>query len=129
MNLLRKADVRLGKPHDLALSGRTRLRSMEGNEPESVDPGASPAEGRRDRVRRHGQRARLYGVAFTLVALLVCLVALVLANRRRVTLSWVFGDTNASLVWIILASAILGWLLGLATSIAFRRRTRRIAGE
>jgi len=46
-----------------------------------------------------------------------------------VKLSWVFGDTNASLVWIILASAILGWLLGLATSIALRRRTRRLAGE
>jgi uncharacterized integral membrane protein len=41
-----------------------------------------------------------------------------------VKLSWVFGDTNASLVWIILASAILGWLLGLATSSALRRRTR-----
>jgi len=70
---------------------------------------------------------RLYGVAFVLVALLVCLVALVLANTRSVRLSWVFGDTNASLVWIILASAILGWLLGIATSIAFHRRTRRVS--
>ncbi len=97
---------------------------MEGNAVESGDARPSPAEGRGDRFRRHGQRVRLYGVAFALVALLVCLVALVLANRRSVKLSWVFGDTNASLVWIILAAAILGWLLGLATSIAFRRRTR-----
>jgi uncharacterized integral membrane protein len=82
-------------------------------------------EARGDRLRRHSQRVRLYGVAFALVALLVCLVALVVANTRSVKLSWVFGDTNASLVWIILASAILGWLLGLATSIAFRRRLRR----
>ena len=98
---------------------------MEGNAPESADTRSSSEEGRGDRIRRHSQRVRLYGVAFVLVALLVCLVALVLANTRSVRLSWVFGDTNASLVWIILASAILGWLLGLATSIAFRRRTRR----
>ena len=98
---------------------------MEGNAPDSTDPRPSPAEGRVDRFRRQGQRAKLYGVAFALIALLVCLVALVLANTRSVKLSWVFGDTNASLVWIILASAILGWLLGLATSTAFRRRTRK----
>jgi uncharacterized integral membrane protein len=98
---------------------------MEGNAPDSTDARPSPVEGRGDRFRRRSQRARLYGAAFSLVALIVCLVALVLANRRSVELSWVFGDTNASLVWIILAAAILGWLLGLATSIAFRRRTRR----
>ena len=78
-----------------------------------------------DRFRRQGQRAKLYGVAFALIGLLVCLVALVLANTRSVKLSWVFGDTNASLVWIILVAAILGWLLGLLTSSAFRRRTRK----
>ena len=100
---------------------------MEGNAPESADTRSSSEEGRGDRIRRHSQRVRLYGVAFVLVALLVCLVALVLANTRSVRLSWVFGDTNASLVWIILAAAILGWLLGLATSIAFRRRTRRVS--
>jgi hypothetical protein len=32
--------------------------------------------------------------------------------------------TNASLVWIILAAAVLGWLLGIATSVVFRYRTR-----
>ena len=101
---------------------------MEANGSGTAPPGSGAGdagEGRGDKLKRHSQRARLYGVAFALVALLVCLVALVLANTRRVPLSWVFGDTKASLVWIILASAILGWLLGLATSIAFRRRTRR----
>ena len=101
---------------------------MEAKAPETAAPPSAAGdagEGRGDRLRRHSQRVRLYGVAFALVALLVCLVALVLANTRSVKLSWVFGDTNASLVWIILVAAILGWLLGLATSIAFRRRTRR----
>lgn len=98
---------------------------MEGNAQHSADVHPSPAEGRGDRYRRQGQRAKLYGIAFALIGLLVCLVALVLANTRSVKLSWVFGDTNASLVWIILVAAILGWLLGLVTSSAFRRRTRR----
>jgi uncharacterized integral membrane protein len=100
---------------------------VEDNAQVSAGVRPSPAEGRGDRFRRQGQRAKLYGVAFALIGLLVCLVALVLANTRSVKLSWVFGDTNASLVWIILVAAILGWLLGLATSSAFRRRTRKDA--
>jgi uncharacterized integral membrane protein len=43
-----------------------------------------------------------------------------------VKLDWVFGSTtHASLVWIILAAAVLGWLLGITTATAFHRRTRR----
>jgi uncharacterized integral membrane protein len=45
------------------------------------------------------------------------------ANTRQVKLDWVVGDSDASLVWIILAAAILGWLLGIAASVAFRLRT------
>ena len=59
------------------------------------------------------------------VALLVILIALVAANTRRVEVSWVFGSTRQSLVWIILFTAILGWLLGIVTSVIFRFRTRR----
>ena len=78
-----------------------------------------------DRLRRHGRRTGLYALAFSLVALLVVLIALVVANTRQVELSWVVGSGHASLVWIIVASAVLGWLLGLVTSVAFRFRTRR----
>ena len=53
------------------------------------------------------------------------LVALVIANTREVEVSWVFGSTRQSLVWIILAAAIVGWLTGIVTSVLFRRRTRR----
>jgi len=42
-----------------------------------------------------------------------------------VKLDWAVGSTKASLVWIILAAAVLGWLLGIATSVVFRHRTRR----
>jgi hypothetical protein len=42
------------------------------------------------------------------------------ANTRPVKLDWVVGDSDASLVWIVLAASILGWLLGIAASVAFR---------
>jgi uncharacterized integral membrane protein len=84
-----------------------------------------PVELRGARLRRHGHRTGLYTLAFILVALLVVLIALVIANTRQVKLSWVLGTSHASLVWIIVASAVLGWLLGILTSVVFRLRTRR----
>jgi uncharacterized integral membrane protein len=59
------------------------------------------------------------------VAALVILILLIAANTRSVKVDWVVGSTRASLVWIILAAAVLGWLLGIATSVVFRYRTRR----
>jgi uncharacterized integral membrane protein len=76
-------------------------------------------------MRRHARRTGLYAWAGALVALLVILIALAVANTRTVEVSWVFGSTRQSLVWIILATATLGWLLGIATSVIFRFRTRR----
>ena len=90
-----------------------------------VVPASEPRELRGARLRRHGHRAGLYAWAFALVALLVVVIALAVANTRQVKLSWVVGSDHASLVWIVLASAVLGWLLGIATSIVFRLRTRR----
>jgi uncharacterized integral membrane protein len=72
-----------------------------------------------------GRRTGLYTWAVGLVALLVILVALVVTNTRQVMLSWVAGTGQASLVWIILAAAVLGRLLGILTSEVFRLRTRR----
>jgi uncharacterized integral membrane protein len=92
-----------------------------------IEPDAETPTGetRALRFARHGRRARLYAWVVLLVAALVVLVALVVANTRSVKLSWVFGSTHASLVWIILVAAIVGWLAGIATSILLRRRTRR----
>lgn len=89
------------------------------------DTPMEPVEGRRERLRRHGQRTRLYASAFILVAALVIVIALVIANTRRVEVDWVVGTTHASLIWVILVAGVLGWLLGLTTSIVFRLRTRR----
>jgi uncharacterized integral membrane protein len=85
----------------------------------------APAEGRAHRFARHGRGARASAWVALLVATLVVLVALVVDNTRSVKLSWVFGSGHASLIWIILVAAIVGWLAGIATSILLRRRTRR----
>ena len=82
-------------------------------------------EPRRALLARHRHRAHLYVWAFALVALLVILIALVVPNTRSVKLDWVFGSTKASLIWIIVAAAIFGWVAGLVTGILFRHHTRR----
>jgi uncharacterized integral membrane protein len=85
---------------------------------------AAPLESRTQRLVRHGRRTRLYTWAFLFVAVLVVLVVLAAANIRSVKLDWVFGSTHASLVWIVLAATVLGWLLGMTTTVLFRYRTR-----
>ena len=92
-------------------------------------PQTEPVEPRGVRIRRHARRTNLYVWAFIVVALLVVVVALAAANTRQVKLSWVVGTSHASLVWIVVAASVLGWLLGLATGIVFRLRTRRRAAS
>jgi uncharacterized integral membrane protein len=92
--------------------------------PAQAPPQTQPVEPRRARLRRHGHQTGLYTLAFSLVALLVVLIALVIANTRQVKISWVVGSGHASLVWIMVATTVLGWLLGIVTSVVFRIRTR-----
>jgi uncharacterized integral membrane protein len=94
-------------------------------EPNLEAASASVSESRAERVRRHGRRVRLYTWAAVFVALLIVLIVLISANTRTVKLDWAVGSTHASLVWIILAAAVLGWLLGITTAVVFRYRTRR----
>jgi len=84
-----------------------------------------PAESRGEQLRRHGRRAGLYAWAVLAAAVLVILIVLTAANVRSVKLDWIFGSTHASLIWIILSAAVLGWLLGIATTVLVRFRTRR----
>ena len=71
------------------------------------------------------RRAKLYAWAFLLAAFFVVLVALIVANTRSAKISWVVGSSRASLIWIIIVAALLGWLSGVVTSLLFHRRTRR----
>jgi uncharacterized integral membrane protein len=93
------------------------------SEPRS-EASSSGDESRRDRAGRYARRTRLYTWATVLVVAFVGIVILVAENTRRVKVGWIFGYSHVSLVYLILFAAILGWLLGLATAILFRRFTR-----
>lgn len=54
--------------------------------------------------------------------LLAAVVAIVLSNRQTVSVSWVFGSTDQALIWVLVVTAVLGWLLGIVTSYLVRRR-------
>jgi uncharacterized integral membrane protein len=83
-----------------------------------------PVETRRARWQRKARRGRLRLFGLLGVALLICVVALVLANTGQVRLHWLLGSGTASLAWIVLLSAVLGWLLGLVSASVVRWRTR-----
>jgi uncharacterized integral membrane protein len=108
----------------MSTAAKEKKMQVESHPPPPL-PATELIEPRIERLRRHGHRTGLYAWAFSLVALIVVLIALVVANTPQVKLSWVVGSGHASLVWIILAAAVLGWLLGMLTSVVFRLRTRR----
>jgi uncharacterized integral membrane protein len=87
-----------------------------------------PVEARGARARRHANRVRLYTWAVLAAVLLVLFVVLVAENTRRVKVGWIFGYSRVSLVFLVVFATLLGWLLGIATSVIFRRRTRRPDG-
>lgn len=100
--------------------------------PTTIEPHAAPreisdasdaAETPREQFRRRAHRARLHAYAFLTVALFVFLVALAASNTARVKVSWIFGTSRVSFLWIVLFGAILGWLLGMSTTTIFRWRT------
>jgi uncharacterized integral membrane protein len=63
--------------------------------------------------------------AAVLVFAVVYFVLLIVKNRREVHVDYVFGSGNHRLIWLIIVSGFLGWLLGLVTSFQLRRRRRR----
>ena len=94
------------------------------NEPEGQAAGPLE-ESRFRRGIRYGHRTGLYVSLVVAVAVLVFLILLIARNTRQVKLDYVFGNTQARLIWLIVISAIAGWVLGITTSFLVRRRTRR----
>lgn len=87
------------------------------------DSGTS-RETRREHFSRKARRGRLYAYTVFTVAVVVCIVVLAATNTGRVRLHWIVGSGTASLVWIVVSAAVLGWLLGLVTSSVLHWRTR-----
>ncbi|MGO8683803.1 MAG: hypothetical protein ACLQUT_04385 [Thermoleophilia bacterium] len=87
--------------------------------------GAAPVETRGARFARRAHRVRLYFSVGAAIVLLVYLIALVSANTRHVKVSWAFGTSSVSLIWLVLCAAILGLLLGMVIGALFHWRTRQ----
>ena len=85
---------------------------------------ANGAETRAEYFRRKALRGRLHGYAIGAVALVAVLIALAGSNTGHVKVNWLIGSSRVSLVWLVLAAAILGWGLGLMASARFHWRTR-----
>jgi uncharacterized integral membrane protein len=77
-----------------------------------------------EHFRRKAHRGRLHAYAIGAVALVAVLIALAASNTDQVKVNWLIGNSRVSLVWLVLAAAILGWALGLIASTGFHWRTR-----
>ena len=95
---------------------------MSEEERESAPP--PEEESRLQRSLRYGHRTGLYVALAFGIAAAVLLILLIARNTRQVKVDYVFGNTQARLVWLVIISAIIGWVLGIVTSFLIRRRTR-----
>jgi uncharacterized integral membrane protein len=91
---------------------------------QSTETPAVAEESRLQRSVRYGHRTGLYVALAVAIAALVFLILLIARNTRQVKLDYVFGSTQARVIWLIVISAIIGWVLGIVTSFLLRRRTR-----
>ena len=85
---------------------------------------ASGVETQADRRRRRVHQVRLQAYAIATVALVAVLIAVAATNTARVHVDWLLGSSRVSLVWLVLATAIIGWILGVLTSVRFQWLTR-----
>lgn len=81
-------------------------------------------ETRADRFRRIALQVRLHAQAVAIVVLVAVLVALAASNTADVKVNWLIGSSRISLVWLVLLTAIVAWLLGLLASVRFQWLTR-----
>jgi uncharacterized integral membrane protein len=93
-------------------------REHEAERPEPV------AETRLQRGRRYGHRGGLYAALIIGIAALVFLILLIARNTREVKLDYVVDSTRTRLIWLVIISAIVGWVLGIVTALLIHRRTR-----
>ena len=68
---------------------------------------------------------KLYVRLLVLIVLAAYAVGFVLENRKSVSLHFVFVSADVSLVWLILLSLAVGFVVGILLSQLERRRRRR----
>lgn len=68
---------------------------------------------------------RLWATIVALILLAAYVIAFIVENDKPTRIRFVFGTTNATLIWVILLSFAIGILGGLLLSQLYRRRWRR----
>ena len=106
--------VSLEPPAAVPNTARAREAPAAANRPETSA----------EHFRGKALRGRLHGFAIGAVALVAVLIVLAASNTAQVKVNWLVGSSRVSLVWLVLAAAILGWGLGLIASARFHWRTR-----
>jgi uncharacterized integral membrane protein len=81
-------------------------------------------ESRWERSIRYGHRSRLYATLVLGIAAVILLILLIARNTRQVKVDYVVGHSQTALIWLVVISAITGWVLGIVTAYLIRRRTR-----
>jgi uncharacterized integral membrane protein len=72
---------------------------------------------------------KLYARLIALIVLAAYAIAFVLENKKSVHLHFVVATANVSLVWLILLSLAVGFVVGILLSQLERRRRRRRANN
>jgi uncharacterized integral membrane protein len=106
--------VSQGPPAAAPNTARAREAAAAANRPETSA----------EHFRRKAFRGRLHGYAIAALALVAVLIALAASNTAQVKVNWLIGSSRVSLVWLVLAAAILGWALGPIANTRFHWRTR-----
>jgi len=81
-------------------------------------------ESRLRRGLRYGHSSGLYLALIIGIGAIVLLILLIARNTRQVKVDYVVDSTQARLIWLVVISAIIGWVLGIVTAFLIRRRTR-----
>ena len=97
--------------------------SEQGQEEDRLER-AIEEETRFQRSLRYGHRTGLYATLVLGIAAIILLILLIARNTRQVKVDYVFGHSQAALIWLVVISAIIGWVLGIVTAYLIRRRTR-----
>lgn len=93
-------------------------------EARTVEASTPATETRFRRGIRYSHQTGLYVSLVVAISTIVFLILLIAQNTRRVKVDYVLGNTQARLVWLVIISAITGWVLGIVTAFLIRRRTR-----
>jgi uncharacterized integral membrane protein len=91
---------------------------------EAPAPRLEEEESRLQRSLRYGHQTGLYLTLALGIGAAVLLILLIARNTHQVKVDYVFGSSRARLIWLVVISAIIGWVLGIVTAFLVRRRTR-----